>query len=82
MMTIAKITKIAEDKYEILSPPCPLCKNTTVENISGQQLFQYHQGAGATQVLPDVSVDVRERFMSGFCGSCWTAAFGSGEDDE
>lgn len=82
MMTITKVTKLSEDKYEILSLPCPLCKKTAVEKISGYQLFQYRQGAGATVVLPNVSVDVRERFMSGTCGPCWTTMFGPGDDDE
>lgn len=81
MMSITSLKKLAEDKYEIESLKCPTCKQTTIVEIGGYALFQLNQGAGAMTVLPDVSVDVRERFMSGFCPPCWTAAFADDEDE-
>jgi hypothetical protein len=82
MMNVMDVKKLKEDQYEILSPPCPLCKQTTTITISGFQLYQYRQGAGATTVLPQVDVDVRERFMSGTCGPCWNTMFNVGDTDE
>ena len=81
-MAITKVEKIDEGKYQIESLPCPACKQTLKLEINGPAMFQLNQGAGAMTVLPDVTVHVRERFMSGFCGPCWIEAFGSGDDDE
>lgn len=81
MIAVTKVTKIKEDKYSIESLPCRTCKQTTSVEIGGYALFQLNQGAGAMTVLPDVSVDVRERFMSGFCPPCWTAMFAADEDE-
>ena len=82
MMSITKLEKIEEGKYQLTSLPCPTCKQTLTLDVSSYAVFQLNQGAGAMTVLPDVSVDVRERFMSGFCSPCWTATFGSDEDDD
>ena len=81
MMRITKVTKIEEDKYEIESIPCRTCEQTISLEIGGYALFHLNQGAGAMTVLPDVSVDVRERFMSGYCPPCWTALFADDEDE-
>lgn len=82
MMSITKLEKIEEGKYSLTSLPCPTCKQTLSLEVSSYAVFQLNQGAGATTVLPDVSVDVRERFMSGFCPPCWTEMFGDEEEDE
>lgn len=82
MMSITNARKVDEGRYEIESLHCPTCRQTLKLEIDGPAMFQLNQGAGAMQVLPNVSVDVRERFMSGFCGPCWTATFGSDDDDE
>ena len=81
MMSVTKVEKLDEDKYQITSLPCRTCEQTISLEINGQALFQLNQGAGAMTVLPDVSVDVRERFMSGYCPPCWTALFADEEDE-
>lgn len=81
MMSIPKITKIREGKYAIESPICPGCNKTETVEIDGQSLFRFRQGEKIQDVMPNMSADVRERFMSGYCPPCWTETFGSDDDE-
>ena len=81
-MFMPKITKIKEDEYEITSQPCPDCTTSATLTINGSQLWKLNQGELWQNVLPDVSKDVRERFISTYCGSCFDAMFGFDDSEE
>lgn len=61
--------------YQVESLPCPHCNTTVTITITPQQLYAFNQGGKIQDVLPDVSLDVRERFMTGICGPCWNKIF-------
>jgi len=68
---VKSIRKIAENRYEVESPNCPFCETTLKVEVTGPEIFQYHQGADAKIWLTRFNADVREQFMSGLCPSCW-----------
>jgi hypothetical protein len=81
-MELRNITKVEEGTYEVSSLPCPKCEQSLTVQIGGQQLFQYNQGASILAVLPDTNDDDRERFITGYCPTCWVELFGGWDDDE
>ena len=81
-MVITKTVKVIEGTYAVTSLPCPVCAQTATVEIPSHSLWQYNQGALIHNVMPSESDDVRERFISGYCATCWTATFGDGDDDE
>lgn len=76
-MNITHIGKVREGLYTISSVPCPKCNEVLTLDIEGSLLFQYHQGAHISVVLPNETPATRERFITGYCDPCWTALFGS-----
>jgi hypothetical protein len=72
-MRIQNLTKLNEDKYEITSPDCPECHLTGMNaTINSSQLYGINQGILMIQdILPDLSVGERERFISGMCDTCF-----------
>jgi hypothetical protein len=80
-MVIAKTTKIREGLYKATSLPCPQCQQVLTTEIPSQQLFLYNQNAPIGKVLPDLSLEDRERFISGYCQPCWNNLFPN-EDEE
>ena len=80
-MVITKTEKIVEGTYAVTSLPCPVCGASATVEIASQKLFFYNQGASISIVLEGHPADVRERFISGYCGSCWSNLFGSDEED-
>ncbi len=81
-MNIGHIGKIAEGHYTISTMPCPSCSEILTLEIDGSLLFQYHQGASITTVLPNETRATRERFITGYCDTCWTSMFGEDTDDD
>jgi hypothetical protein len=83
-MRIASINKILADtndfgKYEVKSYDCALCQSEGVSVlIAPEKLYAYNQGALADVVLDVYDLDVRERFVSGTCESCWDSMFKEG----
>jgi hypothetical protein len=41
----------------------------------------YNNNAFIQDVLPDVEIAVRERFMTGICGDCWNKLFNPDEEE-
>jgi len=78
-MKIQQIEKIDEGRYTIWSPTCECGSEFSLE-ISGEQLFSFHQGGLVHNVLPTTSPEDRERFLSGLCPTCWTDLFGVEEE--
>ena len=79
-MNILNIKKIEEGRYNIESPECIHCKETATIEITATQLWAMNNGAHAQEVLPNETAEVRERFISGTCGTCWNRIFGN-EDE-
>lgn len=71
MFVLNNITKNDVLNYFVDSLPCPACKSTTTIEITPDKLYAYNQGAMAQQVLVGYSPDVRERFITGYCDTCW-----------
>lgn len=76
MFTLHNIVKSADLRsYSVTSHPCPECKETFTTSVTPEQLWAYNQGAYAQNVLPHLSADERERFISGYCATCWGNTF-------
>ena len=81
MFTLNNITKNEELNYLVSSHPCPDCKGVATIEIAPDKLYAYNQGAYAQDVLSGYDADVRERFISGMCGDCWSAMFADFDDE-
>ena len=80
-MNITHVGKIAEGKYTISSLECPVCKDTETIEITGSELYRINQGE-RNVLAPRISADVRERFISGYCPTCWDELYGTDEGHE
>ena len=81
MFTLHNPMKVMNERYAVTSHPCPTCNETKTVTVSSAQLFAYHQGGLAQQILEDYDADVRERFISGVCDTCWSAMFADFDDE-
>ncbi len=81
MFTLNNPMKVMEGNYVVTSHPCPSCHDTLTVAIGSDKLYAYNQGALAQTVLSEYGSDVRERFISGYCDSCWNGLFGDDEDE-
>jgi hypothetical protein len=75
-MKLNNISKKEEGIYKVSSLPCPDCEQVLVIEISSDKLFEYNQGGLVHKVIPDLSAEQKERFISGYCGDCWKKIFG------
>lgn len=76
MFTLNNITKTADHSaYSVSSKACPTCEDVITIQIAPEKLYAYNQGAYAQDVLSGYDADVRERFMTGTCGTCWDSMF-------
>ena len=83
MFTLNNIVKSpALDGYYAESLACPTCNYTATVFVTPPQMFAYNQGAYIQDVLPTYENDVRERFISGYCGECWNDLFAGFDEDE
>ena len=76
MFTLHNPMKVMNERYVVTSHACPMCGDTLTVSISSAELFAYHQGGLAQTVLSNYDADVRERFITGICGTCWDEMFG------
>jgi Zn ribbon nucleic-acid-binding protein len=70
-MQLINITKITEGLYSVESLKCPMCASKEILQVTGAQLYAYHNKALIHEVLPEVDPETRERFISGVCPPCW-----------
>jgi hypothetical protein len=82
MFTLLDVSKIQEQKYSVTSIPCPYCNTTITLEITGAQLWLYNNNASIQEVLHDIDISVRERFMTGICGPCWDNMFNPEGEEE
>jgi len=81
MFTLLDISKIQERLYSVTSLPCPHCNTTVTLEITGEQLWQYNNNFSIQDVLHNIDIPVRERFMTGICGDCWDKLFNPDEEE-
>ncbi len=81
-MMFARLVKKEEGLYNLTSVECPSCNSHLTIEISGESAFLLNQNALIQNVLPDQTLDVRERFISGICGTCWDTMFGEPDYEE
>lgn len=83
MFTLHNITKTADLRgYIVSSAPCPTCQDVFQTVVTPDKLYAYNQGAYVQDVLSHLTMDVRERFISGYCTECWDKLFGYADEDE
>ena len=80
-MQITAISKITEGEYRVTSLPCPQCKGAMRLDITGDKLFLYHQGGFVQDVFPNQPLEIRERFLSGYCQPCFDELFPDDDDE-
>ena len=65
---------------------CKFCNKNVVIKLTSEQyknLGRYNRGEGHIQdLLPELSADDREMFVSGMCPECWDKTFSGEEDGE
>jgi len=81
-MVITKTEKVTEGLYRVESLPCPKCQTTLAVFIDSEMLYKYNQNAPIGLVLPHLSLEDRERFISGYCPECWNNLFPDEDDEE
>lgn len=66
----------------ITTLPCPFCKRPgdRVE-VADDELKAYNQGQLVQVAFPNLSIDVRERIMTGICAPCFDALWADDDDD-
>lgn len=74
-MQLTNIIKVEEGLYSVESLPCPKCGDTYKLEIAGRQLHAYHSQGMVDEVLPDLTPEDRERFITGICPPCWDKMF-------
>lgn len=75
MFTLDNLTKVKEGHYTAQSKPCPQCMARLTVSIEGTSLFKYNQGGLIQDVLPHLDTHDRERFITGYCKTCWDSIF-------
>jgi hypothetical protein len=72
MFTLNNIRKTDDlSGYYVDSHPCPICGDALTIYLSSSEVFHYHQGGYAQDVISRVPPAWRERFISGICEDCW-----------
>lgn len=59
----------------IQSKPCPRCGETITLKARVEDLRRWQNGELIQNVFPTMSADDRERFMTGYCPTCWDILF-------
>jgi len=81
-MQLNNINKIEEGLYSAESMPCPKCESIIKIELAGRQLHAYRNDNLIDEVLPDLSLEDRERFITGICPPCWDKMFQYEEEDQ
>jgi phage FluMu protein Com len=59
----------------IIKTKCPFCKAVTELEVPNDGYKAWRQGMLVQKAFPDLSVDDRERLISGTCPKCWEETF-------
>jgi len=67
---------------DVRTKPCPRCGETVVVKMRRRQfeaLRDHHEPI--QQTLANFNADTRERFLSGYCPTCWDVIFPDDEEE-
>lgn len=64
-----------------LNKVCGFCGVNHELQVNKQDLSRFENGEHIQTVMPYLSADERELFVSGICGSCFDSMFADEEDD-
>lgn len=81
-MQITHVGKLDNGDYTISSLPCPSCSAVFTTEITSEQLFLINSNALIQQIGLELTAEQREQFISGYCGTCWTAMFDFDDEEE
>jgi hypothetical protein len=62
---------IEDGKDTELRLTCVECHEHTFVKVRKEQLDMFLAGAKVQDAFPELTIDIRELFLSGFCGTCW-----------
>ena len=64
----------------VKSKDCPGCGNHEVYDVTEEEYALYISGAHIQRAFPKLLPEERERFISGYCPTCWNVIMG-GQDE-
>lgn len=59
------------------SKPCPGCGKRITVPVTDEEREDYQAGARVCICLRRYNADIRERFITGYCPTCWNKLFGA-----
>ena len=64
--------------------PCKFCGQVQEVELTQEQIneLQSPKRRCVQDIVPELSAEQRELFISGMCGDCWDATFGYVPDEE
>ena len=54
---------------------CPFCGESEILTLPLEGFLDWRNGTPVQEAFPDLSVDDRERLISGICPDCWDEMF-------
>lgn len=61
---------------------CPMCKTESYVMVGATDYANWQNGELAQNAFPYLSLNDRERLISGICPKCWDKMFGVGVDED
>lgn len=55
----------------IIETVCPICGKHSFVEVKFNDYVAYREGALAKEAFPYLSLEDREKIISGFCETCW-----------
>ena len=68
-------------KVRLQSLPCPNCGGVKEYIVNEVDYRLYRRNYHIQEAFPSLPAEDRERFISGYCGSCWDLLFGDDEGE-
>jgi len=66
----------------IVSATCRICKNDHQLKVNEEDFIRFQNGEHIQNVMPYLSADERELFITGLCGKCFDKIFADAFADE
>lgn len=63
----------------IVLTQCPHCRKEEAVEVSQAGYEKWKAGSLIQDALPELSADVREQLITGYCGPCWNKIFSEEE---
>ena len=66
----------------LVKTTCPMCHFDNYVSVGAEDYANWQNGQLTQDAFPYLSMNDRERLISGICPRCWDKMFGGGADDE